>query len=488
MPKLKYFGSKISDNIIKTDEGYIICLNVPICRTGWQTYTGRELGEDTQREHSIGDSDKVKVYRSSAEVFDPDTLRSFETQPVTDNHPSGGRFVTPSNYSELLRGHAQNVRRGGELDDGEEVMLADLKILDKDLVQEVLDEVKREVSCGYDYRLRLRSDGDFEQYEIRGNHVAIVPKGRAGDKVRIMDADPAEQEKESPVEKPTGMSWLRYFTSLGMKQHAADAKPEDMAEALDELRKEEPQMSESKKDSLSADAVLRAKDAEIEELKSKLKESEDKKGKDAGAHEAGCDCSKCMDAKAKDKKGKDAKAKDARGKDAFTKKVMDSVKKMLDEYMDEGGESAADAEEGEEEKEPKGEDAEEGEEEEEGKKGEDARLEPIPDLPKSERPKNPIPGADADVLAVLRETRSIVAKSGDRALIKKWNRAYDAAMPSRKASTRGGYDELANRDGAARKAADAAADEGEEKTQDQLNAEYQSKLDAANIRSPKGGK
>jgi hypothetical protein len=493
MPKLKYFGSHISDNIIKTDEGYIVCKNVPICRTGWQTYLGKELGEETQEEHSIGDSDKVKVYRSSEEVFSPDTISSFEAKPVTDSHPSNNRFVDSSNYQELLRGHVQNVHKGGELEDGEEVMLADMLVQDKGLVQDVLDNVKREVSCGYDYRLRLRSDGNFEQYNIQGNHVAIVPKGRAGDKVRIHDAAPASTElKESPVEKPTGMSWRNFWTSLGMRLHAADAKPEDMAEALDELRKEETPMSEKSKDSLSADDALRAKDAEIEELKGKLKEKEstDKKVKDAEPvkHADDCKCADCMGDKAKDKKGKDKRGKDAKAKDKS--KLIDGLKKMLDEYLDEESEEPEHADDSDED-EPKGEDSDEDEEEEPKPKGEDAKLEPIPDLPKSERPKNPIPGADAAVQqarAVLEITRPIVAKSGDQKAIDRWNRAADALAPVRRATTRGGYDELANRDGIARQAVDAAASDAEPPmTAEQRAAEYQKHLDAKHARAPKGG-
>jgi hypothetical protein len=477
MPKLKYFGSHISDNIQKTDEGYIVCKNVPIARTGWQTYAGRELGKETQEEHNIGDDDKVKVYRSPEEVFHPDCISSFEGKPVTDQHPSEGRFVDHENYKELLRGHAQNIRRGGEIDaEGNEALLADLLIQDKDLVREVLEDIKREVSCGYDYKLRLRSDGNFEQYEIRGNHEAVVPKGRAGDKVRINDADPAQQEKESPVAvtKPTGMRWYDYLLGRGLKLHATDATPEETAEAIQGLLEEGHNMAEEKK-SLSADDVLRAKDAEIEELKGKLKDAEtkakdseeEKKAEDEEEHVKGCRCEDCKGMM--DKKGKDAKAKDKKAKD----------KKAKDKPEDK------------EEEEPKGEDSDDEDEEEmegedEEMEGADAKLEPIPDLPAKERPKNPIPGADAATLEVLRITRPIVAKSGDKSAIAAWNRAFDAARPAKKATTRNGYGELANRAGDAKKqATDAEADNTVLTAEDRAK-QYQAQLDKANIRAPKG--
>jgi hypothetical protein len=474
MPKLKYFGSHISDNILKTDEGYIVCKNVPIARTGWQTYAGRELGEETQKEHNIGDDDKVKVYRSPEEVFHPDCIASFEGKPVTDQHPSEGRFVDHENYKELLRGHAQNIRRGGEIDaEGNEALLADLLIQDKDLVREVLEDIKREVSCGYDYKLRPRSDGNFEQYEIRGNHEAVVPKGRAGDKVRINDAAPAQQEKESPVAatKPTGMKWYDYLLGRGLKLHATDATPEETAEAIQGLLEEGHTMAEDKK-SLSAADVLRAKDAEIEELKGKLKDAEMKKEsekvEDEDPHPEGCRCEDCkgMDKKSKDKKAKDAKMKDKKSKD----------KKSKDE-----------SEEGKEEEEEEEEAVEAEDSDEEEMEGVDAKLEPIPDLPAKERPKNPIPGADA-ALEVLRITRPLVAKSGDKAAIAQWNRAFDALKPAKKATTRDGYSAIAERSGAAKQQATDAEAGGEELTPEKRNAMYQAQLDAANIRARKGDK
>ena len=41
-----YYGSRISGNMTETPEGYLICLNVPIARTGTQTYMRSELGLD----------------------------------------------------------------------------------------------------------------------------------------------------------------------------------------------------------------------------------------------------------------------------------------------------------------------------------------------------------------------------------------------------------------------------------------------------------
>ena len=41
---LAYYGYTISPNQIETGEGFLICKNVPIARTGTQEYLGREMG------------------------------------------------------------------------------------------------------------------------------------------------------------------------------------------------------------------------------------------------------------------------------------------------------------------------------------------------------------------------------------------------------------------------------------------------------------
>ena len=53
-----FFGSKISPNMVKTPENFLICKNVPIARTGVQKYLGKEIGLDDRA------NDIIKVYRT----------------------------------------------------------------------------------------------------------------------------------------------------------------------------------------------------------------------------------------------------------------------------------------------------------------------------------------------------------------------------------------------------------------------------------------
>lgn len=170
-----YFGSRISDHIIKTPEGFLICKDVPIARTGTQQYRGCEFGGPV--------ADGIyNVQRPEAEVFDRAAVASFEGKPVCDEHPE--EDVTPDNYGRYMKGVCRDVRRGdGDLSN---CLVADLVIYDADLINKI-EAGKREISCGYDCLWNPTSDSSYDQLEIRGNHVAVVDKGRAGHKVAIRD-------------------------------------------------------------------------------------------------------------------------------------------------------------------------------------------------------------------------------------------------------------------------------------------------------------
>ena len=210
---ITYYGSQISPNKVETSEGFLICRNVPIARIGDQKYYAHELQLD-------GDPNReITVHRYEDDVFDQATIASFEGKPVTDTHPS--ESVAPENFSELAKGHAQNVRREGDY------IVADLYINDKDLIDQIQSGEKKEVSCGY--LCTYVPDGDdYKQTKIRGNHVAVVQKGRAGHEVAIHDTAAVTAEKGRTL-----MSKLKeVLAAFGTV--AKDAEPEEV-QALAEM-------------------------------------------------------------------------------------------------------------------------------------------------------------------------------------------------------------------------------------------------------------
>lgn len=239
MMPIAYYGTDISPNKTETVEGYLVCRNVPIARTGAQEYTARELMLD-------GDPERpVVVDRRPEDVFEPAVLGSFEGKPVTDGHPPEN--VGPENYAAYSRGHVQNVRREGDF------IVADLYINDKALASDIQNGVKREVSCGYTCNY-VPDGAGYRQERIRGNHVAVVPRGRAGHEVAIQDHAAEQAEKGlKRMKKETKEALYRFF---GLA--ANDAAPEELeqltkdvaavAGALDAEPAEQAQEAEPAKD------------------------------------------------------------------------------------------------------------------------------------------------------------------------------------------------------------------------------------------------
>ena len=207
-----YFGSRISDHILKTPEGFLICKDVPIARTGTQQYRGCEFGAPV--------ADGIyNVQRPEAEVFDRAAVASFEGKPVCDEHPE--EDVTPDNYGRYMKGVCRDVRRGdGDLSN---CLVADLVIYDADLINKI-EAGKREISCGYDCLWNPTSDSSYDQLEIRGNHVAVVDRGRAGHKVAIRD---------TAVDKKGGKKMSESLIGRILRALARDESttPEDMEAA-----------------------------------------------------------------------------------------------------------------------------------------------------------------------------------------------------------------------------------------------------------------
>ncbi len=189
---MQYYGTRLSENISRREpEGYLLCLNVPVARTGTQDYLPEELGITPGSSSFPSGPGLISVYRPEEEVFAPETMASFEGMPVTNEHPPDG--VDIENIRRVQMGHAHHIRRG--TGDEADLLLADLIITDEVLIDAILHG-KREISCGYTYEL-AEENGRYIQRKIRGNHIAVVEAGRAGHRVSIKDHQQVERSTVS---------------------------------------------------------------------------------------------------------------------------------------------------------------------------------------------------------------------------------------------------------------------------------------------------
>ncbi len=152
-------------------------------RVGLQTYTDGMGGSHIE-------------YRSPEEVFARASLDSLQGMAVTVRHPSGGQ-VTPENWRELA-GQGEVVGNTGETveQDGDHTK-GSIWLQDAEAIRQVQSGELVELSVGYtagvDETPGTTPDGqryDARQYDIRGNHIALLGGGeaRGGPTVRILDA------------------------------------------------------------------------------------------------------------------------------------------------------------------------------------------------------------------------------------------------------------------------------------------------------------
>lgn len=174
-----YVTEKIGPTRYKTPEGFLVCVDVPIARTGSMQYLPEELGGQVE----AGPDGLITISRDADEVFRPEYLASLRGKSIVDDHPD--EDVQPHNYKSLSCGVLLDPRRGvGEQAD---LLVADLMIMDQDAIRAVEEDDKIEVSCGYDADYEALELGKGRQYNMIGNHLAIVRAGRCGPRCAIGD-------------------------------------------------------------------------------------------------------------------------------------------------------------------------------------------------------------------------------------------------------------------------------------------------------------
>jgi hypothetical protein len=286
----------------RTGEGYL-AVRAKAARKGVYRYTGREVDPDNK--HGLRDAETVNVLRDEATVFDKKAVHSFIGKPITDDHPTVA--VDAANW----RDHARGVVMGAEWQEGG-YLAFDLLLTDAAAISAV-EGGKRQLSNGYAAELEfgkfVADDGTecpVRQSSIRGNHVAIVDRGRAGDACAIADsarctslpadafellldgqtyADPNESDKNArqrreTVDKGVGQVATKIIIVDGLNVEVT----EDAERAIVKLQGQLADSASAKEASDKAlkdeqakiverDATITAKDAKIVELEKKLEDA-----------------------------------------------------------------------------------------------------------------------------------------------------------------------------------------------------------------------
>ena len=266
-----YSPIEFSPHIRKTPEGFLACENVAIARAGELIYGADEVPLDADA------NGIVKVTRSTDVLLDKECLASFESKPITLDHPPD--FVTPETFKEYAVGAVQNVRGDGDR------IIADLLIMDESAIKAVENKEFRELSCGYDADYEQVSVGRGRQTRILGNHVALVGRGRCGATCAIFDKAP--ERNLSMKDKILALFGKALDEALpeSESEKTADFTPEKLAEtlqsilarldALENPTVDEPAPAEVVEEKASGDDRLGTVENLLKELLSKLDTKDD---------------------------------------------------------------------------------------------------------------------------------------------------------------------------------------------------------------------
>lgn len=293
----------------RTSDGYLVT-EARFARSGIYEYSGRDLGKPNM--------DTVRVYRPDDEVFNQDAMASFAHKPVTNDHPAEN--VTAATWKKDAVGFTD----GRVARDGDFVVIP-MMITDAATVDDV-DGGKTELSAGYACDIEF-IDGqapDGSQYDavmrnIRGNHIAVVDRGRAGPGCRIGDSFVQTQEHEMQLK-------LVLVDGIGVETNDAGERAIVKLQGdINGLRDAAKAATVAHDTALAAkDTELAAKDATIAELQAKVLDAAaldqlvadrsalvaqatklvanfDAKGKDAATIKRAVVQAKCGDAAVQDK-------------------------------------------------------------------------------------------------------------------------------------------------------------------------------------------
>ena len=266
---MKFLDRASVGAVKETAEGYLVATS-RVARTGVQEYLARELG-DIATAAGFKPDDVVRVYRHADQVFHKDSLASITRLPVTIDHPS--EDVTSDNWAKLAVGDI-----GDAYATEPEWIVVNPMLKDAAAVK-AARSTHPELSMGYSANIVKARDGldaDFEVSDIRYNHLALVPKARAGDKARIGDGwgvSPIEIDDSQPSEKG-GLQMPEVTKPVVVLGDAAIQVDDAAARVLEKFKADTAKLLADAKS--VADAAIAAKDAELAKVQAALDDAKTK--------------------------------------------------------------------------------------------------------------------------------------------------------------------------------------------------------------------
>lgn len=272
MPSVQRYDSvPIRDYHFDDQTGFLYVYRVPIAGAMVQKYVKSDGSEEMEA-------------KLPEEILSDATVSSANSKPVTDGHHG---LVTKDNSHDLMKGFtASNGHVEGNM------LYNDITITDPNLISQIKNGSKRELSIGFETQMDPTSGTyngtkyDAVQRNIRINHVAVVPKGRAGHEVRLIGDSAEAVEQVKPSEEKGNQMETRVVRADGQNiTVAADdvekitkldadnsAKAKQIADLDAQIKK-----LQAEKAQLQGDADASAKKADEAQAKADSLEADNKK-------------------------------------------------------------------------------------------------------------------------------------------------------------------------------------------------------------------
>lgn len=272
MPSVQRYDSvPIRDYHFDDQTGFLYVYRVPIAGAMVQKYVKSDGSEEMEA-------------KLPEEILSDSTVSSANSKPVTDGHHG---LVTKDNSHDLMKGFtASNGHVEGNM------LYNDITITDPNLISQIKNGSKRELSIGFETQMDPTSGTyngakyDAVQRNIRINHVAVVPKGRAGHEVRLIGDSAEAVEQVEPSEEKGNQMETRVVRADGQNiTVAADdvekitkldadnsAKAKQIADLDAQIKK-----LQAEKAQLQGDADTSAKKADEAQAKADSLEADNKK-------------------------------------------------------------------------------------------------------------------------------------------------------------------------------------------------------------------
>lgn len=278
----------MANNIVMENEGskrvsdvngWYEIKNNPLSKVGVFPYLGKSLGPEYMADQIY------QVYRPASELSNSECINSFKLVPWVNDHTMLG--ASAEGLTPVEQKGAEGVI-GEEVYFNNDILYGNIKVWSEQLA-DIINSGKRELSCGYRCLYKKEAgvyngvNYDAIQYNIRGNHLALVDEGRMGKEVAVMDSlkftiDSTEIVKMAEKDKaaePTVSELMGHIKTLadgmGALKGTVDKMVADKQCEMDAKAAADKKMADDAK----AAADKKAKDDDMEG-----EEGMDKKGKD----------------------------------------------------------------------------------------------------------------------------------------------------------------------------------------------------------------